>query len=322
MIGSGLKKLAKENEMTIANGFGYGDFHGYDTSFSEGAGYKLAIVYGYWSSPTGKDELQRKLEELDLMKQYRLQDCTLVDDGLVLNFFDNPGTMKKMRAFLEWLMPLLPEHGLLGRGYCPFCGQVLTGQEEWKLFNGVPAHAHAACMDSELRAMEQEEEAAWEEDRTDPNASVVTGAVGAVLGALLGSCLWIVVYAIGYVAAICGFVIGWLSRKGYDLFHGKRGKACVVIVVLATLLGVVVGQLGGQVLSIALLIHEGELPGLTYGDISYLLIELMQDAEYLGAVGRDLLLGLFMALLGMIGILADLWKTNTKSKFSVKDMKK
>ena len=44
MIGSGLKKLARENGMSIASGVAYGDFRGYAATFSEGSGYKLLAV--------------------------------------------------------------------------------------------------------------------------------------------------------------------------------------------------------------------------------------------------------------------------------------
>lgn len=44
MIGIGLKKLASENNMTVASGVAYGDLHGYAATLSEGAGYKLLVI--------------------------------------------------------------------------------------------------------------------------------------------------------------------------------------------------------------------------------------------------------------------------------------
>ena len=40
MIGSGLKKLAEENGMTVAHGVAYGNLGGFSATFSEGAGWK------------------------------------------------------------------------------------------------------------------------------------------------------------------------------------------------------------------------------------------------------------------------------------------
>lgn len=41
MIGSGLKKLAKQNGMSVSNGVAYGSLKGFATTMSEGNGYKL-----------------------------------------------------------------------------------------------------------------------------------------------------------------------------------------------------------------------------------------------------------------------------------------
>ena len=53
MIGSGLKKLAKENGMTIAKGIAYGSLRGYAASLSEGAGWKQ-IVFATAINDSGK----------------------------------------------------------------------------------------------------------------------------------------------------------------------------------------------------------------------------------------------------------------------------
>ena len=44
MIGSGLTKLAKQHEMTVANGIAYGGLMGYATTLCEGSGYKQLVI--------------------------------------------------------------------------------------------------------------------------------------------------------------------------------------------------------------------------------------------------------------------------------------
>ena len=52
MIGTGLKKLANENGMKVANGLAYGTFRGYSAAFWDGSGTKtmmLSTAYGTWT---------------------------------------------------------------------------------------------------------------------------------------------------------------------------------------------------------------------------------------------------------------------------------
>ena len=44
MIGTGLKKLANENGMKVANGLAYGTFHGYSAAFWDGSGTKTMML--------------------------------------------------------------------------------------------------------------------------------------------------------------------------------------------------------------------------------------------------------------------------------------
>lgn len=44
MIGTGLKKLANENGMKVANGLAYGTFRGYSAAFWDGSGTKTMML--------------------------------------------------------------------------------------------------------------------------------------------------------------------------------------------------------------------------------------------------------------------------------------
>jgi hypothetical protein len=69
----------------------------------------------------------------------------------------------------------------------------------------------------------------------DPVQSYGSGAIGAILGGIVGVIPWVIVGALGYVAAICGFIMAFLSLKGYQLFKGKTGKGMVFILIAVIL---------------------------------------------------------------------------------------
>ena len=66
MVSMGLKKLASENNMTVASGVAYGALHGYAATLSEGAGYKLLVITTKFTDPEKFNELQEYLDTRDL----------------------------------------------------------------------------------------------------------------------------------------------------------------------------------------------------------------------------------------------------------------
>ena len=61
----------------------------------------------------------------------------------------------------------------------------------------------------------------------------LSGAVGAILGSLLGVAAWVLVYRLGYIAAIVGLIMIVCTFKGFSLFGGKLNVPgilfCVVL---------------------------------------------------------------------------------------------
>lgn len=72
--------------------------------------------------------------------------------------------------------------------------------------------------------------------------SLVRGIVGAALGALAGALLWALVGLLGYISALVGFAIAWLVTFGYDHAGGVQGLPRVVVVFLAMVASVVLGN--------------------------------------------------------------------------------
>lgn len=299
MIGSGLKKLAKQYGMTISNGVAYGSLKGYATTLSEGANYKRIDIATRFNELEQQVRLQEAVSGVNISKEYRVQNWGIGTKCISIVFADTIGTMKKLEAFIEWFYPLLAQCGAAGANVCMECGTEITAGS-WYLIDGTAYHFHDACADRVQGKIEEETQQRQDAD----TGSYVSGAVGAVAGAVLGAVVWAVVLYVGYVASIVGLLIGWLADKGYDLLRGKRGKGKVAILIVAIIFGVLLGTIAPDVVTLAQMIGNGELPGYTYGDIPSMIVLVMtENTEYLGAVVGNALLGLLFAALGVFALL-------------------
>jgi hypothetical protein len=73
---------------------------------------------------------------------------------------------------------------------------------------------------------------------------------------------------------------------------------------VAIILGVLVGTIAPDVVTLAGMISDGELPGVTYGDIPSLIVNIMaEDSEYMSGVISNTLMGLLFAGLGVFALL-------------------
>lgn len=299
MIGSGLKKFAEENGLKVAKGVGYGSLQGFAVTLSEGSGYKQAVFVTKFSADSESDALIEKLNAANIQRNYRVQNLSITPETVQVVFTDNPGTMKKIREFMDWFLPLLQEHGASQYNVCPECGgQIVSGK--WILINGVAFYMHDACAEKTKRSIAETEEA----EKQEREGSYATGAVGAFIGAALGAVVWGLVLSIGYMASLVGLLIGWLAGKGYDLLKGKQGKGKVAILIFAVIFGVLAGTVVPEMIGIAQLVDEGVIMGVTMADVPALFLALLlENGEYLGAVGGNLLMGLIFAALGVIGLI-------------------
>ena len=76
------------------------------------------------------------------------------------------------------------------------------------------------------------------------------------------------------------------------------------MLVIAVVLGVLVGTVAADAISLAQMIASGELYEFTYGEIPMLIFFLLlNDAEYLTATVSNCGMGLLFAALGVFGIL-------------------
>ena len=59
--------------------------------------------------------------------------------------------------------------------------------------------------------------------------NVVAGVVGAFLFSLVGGVLWFLLYQMGYIAAISGFIGIICAMKGYSFFSKGESKKGIII---------------------------------------------------------------------------------------------
>lgn len=296
--------------MQIASGVAYGEMQGYAVTLSEGSGYKRVAVTAHFEGDTQRQALTGAFARRDLFKEFRVRQFDIRDNVIELIFWDNPGTMKKLRAFLDVFFPELVHSGAQPAQYCSRCGLEMIGDGEWRLIDGIAHKMHSGC----ATRTEGELDAAYEEEQQSPDTSYASGFLGALIGALIGSVAWAAIFTAGYVSAWIGFLIGSLAEKGYTKMRGKRGPGKVIILVLVTLIGVVLGTLGGEIGSLAVMIAAGELPGWGFGDIPMLVSLLLGEAEVLRIFLTNIGQGMLFALLGIAFILYRTGKQVTKTK--------
>lgn len=298
MIGSALKKMAKENGMKVSNGVAYGSLRGYAATLSEGAGWKRITFSVTFPDDAQRGAFDAVLDGVDLQSAYRVNRLVFSAKNIFVIFQDNPGTMKKITEFLDWFIPLFDQYGATKVGICPECGTQIT-DGCWKLIDGVAYYMHPTCAENVRTQIVSENE----DRKQNAEGSYVTGLLGALIGAAIGAIVWAIVLNIGYVASIVGLLIGFLAEKGYTLLRGKKGKGKVAILAVAVIAGVVLGTFGADVFTLVSMIGEGETY-LTYGDIPQFLIMLLkEDSEYASAVGSNILMGILFAGLGVFALL-------------------
>lgn len=299
MIGSGLKKFAMDHGMKVDHGVAYGSLMGYAATLCEGAGYKQIIITTKFPDADKLNWLQEQLNSKNLTREYRVQNLSFAPDAVSIVFLDNPGTMKKLVAFVDWFLPLLQESGATGVDTCGECGSELT-DSCWILVNGAAYHVHSSCAEKIKRDL-VEEQTQQKQERT---GSYPMGLLGALAGSALGAVVWAIVLNLGYVASLVGLLIGWLADKGYNLLKGKQGKGKIAILILAVVFGVLLGTFSADAFTLASMIGAGELPGILVKDIPDMIIFLLiEDPEYRSATISNILIGLLFAGLGVFAML-------------------
>lgn len=137
--------------------------------------------------------------------------------------------------------------------------------------------------------------------------NLLFGIVGALIGSLLGVAVWVIVYSLGYIAAVCGFVLAVCTIKGYELLGGKLNKVGIAITFLLTLVMVYVATH----LSYSFELYN---EAKKYGEVS--LIDSIKSIstikqnfpEINDSFTKDLVIGYVFTLIGSVSSFVSIYK--------------
>jgi hypothetical protein len=166
MIGFGYRKLAKEYGMTIKHGVAYGNMHGYPATLSEGMGFKIVAFTSVFESDEDGQAFADQLDE-KMFEKCRVIHCD-IGTGLILFVFeDNPGTMRRIREFLDHVFEILDGLHVLGIDHCHHCDKPIMGASSWKLVGNVACQFHPECVEAAIEEMKKEFAEDDEDDEDD-----------------------------------------------------------------------------------------------------------------------------------------------------------
>lgn len=121
------------------------------------------------------------------------------------------------------------------------------------------------------------------------------GIVGALIGSLIGVFAWVIIYQLGIVAGITGFIMAWGCFKGYELLGGRLDKKGIIVSIVIAIVMLAIAE--AICLSIEIYSYYSNYYILSAMDIIESLPFFLSDSEIFGAVVGDMLFGYgFMAL--------------------------
>ena len=123
------------------------------------------------------------------------------------------------------------------------------------------------------------------------NGNVGMGIVGAALLSLAGVVLYFIIYQIGYVAGICGFVMFTLATLGYNKFAKPQTKNPMLGIIIAAVVTIVM-LFVAEYISMAYALYDGfqELGYTQVGffDVLKNMPDFLSDSEVMSGLVEDL----------------------------------
>lgn len=306
MVGSGIKKFASQNGLTVKEGVAYGNYHGYMLTMQEGSGWK-ALAYAVKADTAQRVAIQDYLGGADIKKTYRITDILIEENLVLVKVQDTIGTMKLFEQLAEVLVAFLGSQSIPGASICSHCGT--EGASVPVLApSGVVLPMHGGCADIlNTSVAEQKEEA------NAKSNGVLVGAVGALIGGIIGAIPWAVAYYFGWFVAALGLLIGFAAGKGYDLLRGKQCKAKAVVIIVVIIACVILAELVACVFQVQSIYNEEYGLELTIAqsiDVFKLMAEVSPEVGE--SIVGDILIGLLFAALGAWADIAAIFKANSK----------
>lgn len=274
-----------------------------DRDIGDGPGF--ATVYGY------SEKISGELKDYAIEYFNYFTDTDLLNDG---NFEEYLGSY-----YLD--TTAAPEtdsgsaYGMLAGAAAFLIVAVILLLPKRRSKNTPSAPDQSASVPTGIPAGEEAAAPAWE---IQPNANPALGILGAVLGSLAGAAVWIVLYRLGYIAGIAGYLAVFCAIWGYQkLGRGRAGRLAVVLCVLIAMLILALSNSVAYAWVVADTINESN-PGRS--SIAYILRNfgsIMESLDLWRSFWGDLVIGLILALVAGISPLVSAFKAHKKQSETV-----
>lgn len=218
--------------MTVNGNFAHGTVKGYETNASiqvTEAAYPVKIHISFYATEEQKRSINAALANLNIKRA----SFTFSPFGLTigLNDFTVGGLVKKLPAILDSVFAVISGNGATGAGYCPVCGKPLEeGQGRDCHIDGFSVYLDNDCVET-LNSRIAEDNKRFE---NAPN-NYLRGFLGAAIGGVAGAACAIILFLIGFVAAISSVISVLLGAYLYEKFGGKPNKVMLLIVSVTTI---------------------------------------------------------------------------------------
>ena len=180
---------------------------------------------------------------------------------------------------------------------CPKCGEVLAEGATTCSFCGEavnPTQTQPTNPENPVTPAPEEEK----------EENVVRGAIGALIGALLGGAAIVLLYYMGYVAALGGLLLAFCALKGYELLGGKLSTKGIIISLVFILIMPAIAYFLYETL-----VCMQDMPGATLGQALEYVIYLVQNyAEVQSIVIKNLLTLYGFTALGAVSLVINAFK--------------
>lgn len=190
---------------------------------------------------------------------------------------------------------------------CQKCGAELPAGAAFCNYCGSPAAAEAAAPTEPATTPETTETPAAPAVELGKPENVIAGMIGAIAGALLGGASIVLLDQLGFVASISGFLIAFLSLKGYEWLGGRLTKKGIVASIVLCL----IVPLLAYFMSIAIYWTQTE-PSLTLGMSFAAVLESATYVEFWGDIGLNVLMLYGFTALGAYSTISAAFKKNKK----------
>lgn len=284
-----------------------GAYEGFRITVDRMAGSPVSLlvrIYAHCDQETYQAELTGFLNRLKAENK-RITEAS-ADTGTVALRITMPNLERNYpKCVNEAVIPVV--NFLRSRYFTTGCGCCGSGERPVEIYAIEGGH-HLLCLDC-ARQIHASFEERQEQIRAQ-KSNAVGGIVGALLGALAGGVLWVLIYKLGYIAGLAGFVCAVLAFKGYEKLGGvlDRKGVFLSLVVMAGVIFFANKLAWSWEAYDALKEYDW-----TFFECFRYLKDILVECELMGDYIRDLVIGYLLTLVASIGTIVSAFRTSSGS---------